>query len=173
IYGYKNGLFSSIDSFRSFFEGFGIWTALVFVLIQLIQVVIPIIPGAIGCVAGVIIFGPWYGLLYNYIGICVGSTLAFLLSRRYGTLFVRGMIGTKSYDKYINWINRGKKFDIMFALAIFFPVAPDDLLCYIAGLTKMELKRFIAIILLGKPLSIALYSIGLTTIGHYFYILLK
>ena len=40
-------------------------------------------------------------------------------------------------------------------LAIFFPVAPDDFLCYLAGLTRMSLKKFSAIIFLGKPASIA------------------
>jgi uncharacterized membrane protein YdjX (TVP38/TMEM64 family) len=167
IYGYRTGLFSSIETFRKFFEGFGIWAALVFVVIQAIQVVVPILPGAVGCVAGIVIFGPWMGFLYNYTGICIGSILAFLLSKRYGRSFVRGVIGEKSYDKYIGWVNRGKKFDIFFALAIFFPVAPDDLLCYIAGLTKMELKKFIAIILLGKPASIAIYSLGLTAVGRF------
>lgn len=49
-------------------------------------------------------------------------------------------------------------------LTIFFPVAPDDLLCYIAGLTKMSLKKFVLIIFLGKPGSIFLYSLGLTGI---------
>jgi len=55
-------------------------------------------------------------------------------------------------------------------LAIFFPVAPDDFLCWLAGTTKMTLGRFSAIILLGKPASIALYSLGLSTafrfVGH-------
>ena len=54
-----------------------------------------------------------------------------------------------------------EKFDVLFAAAIFFPFAPDDLLCYLAGLTKMTSRRFLAIILLGKPVSIALYSLGL------------
>ena len=51
-----------------------------------------------------------------------------------------------------------------FAAAIFFPVAPDDLLCYLAGLTEMRLGKFVLIILLGKPLSIfytALDSTGI------------
>lgn len=167
VYGYRTGLFTSADTFREFITGFGIWAALIFVLIQIIQVIIPILPGAAGCVAGIIIFGPWMGFLYNYIGICVGSILVFLLSKKYGTQFVRGIIGEKSYSKYIDWIDRGKKFDTMFALAIFFPVAPDDLLCYIAGLSKMQLKKFTAIILLGKPMSIAIYSMGITTVGQH------
>lgn len=167
IYGYKAGLFSSTESFRNFILGFGMWSGLIFVLIQIAQVIVPIVPGAVSCVAGIIIFGPWVGFLYNYIGICIGSILVFLLSKKYGKDFVKGIIGEKSYNKYIGWIERGRKFDTMFALAIFFPVAPDDLLCYIAGLTKMKLEKFVAIILLGKPMSIALYSLGLTSIGQY------
>lgn len=167
VYGYRTGLFSSMETFRNFFESFGIWTALIFVLIQIIQVVVPILPGAIGCIAGIAIFGPWFGFLYNYIGICIGSILAFLLSKRYGTTFVKSVISEKAYDKYIGWTHKDKRFDLMFAAAIFFPVAPDDLLCYIAGLTKMRFKKFTSIILLGKPMSIALYSLGLAKVGQY------
>ena len=173
IYRYKTGLFSSTETFRKFILGFGIWSGLIFVFIQIAQVVVPIIPGAVGCVAGIVIFGPWIGFLYNYIGICLGSIIVFLLSKKYGKDFVKGIIGEKAYNKYIGWINRGRKFDTMFALAIFFPVAPDDLLCYVAGLTKMKLKKFVTIILLGKPASIAIYSLGLTTIGSYLLNLIK
>lgn len=172
IWGYRAGIFSSVAAFQQFFKRFGIWAALIFILIQIIQVILPILPGAIGCIAGIVIFGPWLGLLYNYIGICIGSILAFLLSKRYGRPLVKGMIGEKSYQKYIGWINRGKKFDSMFAMAIFFPVAPDDLLCYIAGLSEMKLMRFITIILLGKPLSIAAYSLTMTAVGHNLLLLL-
>lgn len=173
FWGYKNGLFSSTETFKNFIVGFGIWGPLIFVLIQIIQVVIPILPGAVGCIAGIIIFGPWMGFVYNYIGICVGSIIVFLLSKRYGRRFVRGIVGEKSFEKYIGWVDRGKKFDIMFACAIFFPMAPDDLLCYIAGLTKMKLMKFTAIILLGKPLSIAIYSMGLVSAGRYLITLIQ
>ena len=43
-------------------------------------------------------------------------------------------------------------------------MAPDDFLCYLAGTTSMTWRRFTTIILLGKPLSIALYSLGLTVL---------
>ena len=44
-----------------------------------------------------------------------------------------------------------------------FPGGTDDFLCYLAGTTKMTWKQFTAVIVLGKPFSIALYSLGLTT----------
>lgn len=167
IYGYKAGIFSDMQSLQDFIKGFGMWAAVIFLMIQIIQVIIPILPGGISCLIGVVIFGSYMGFLYNYIGICIGSILVFLISKKYGRPLVRTVIGEKAFNKYIGWVEHKKKFEKMFAIAIFFPVAPDDLLCYIAGLTKMELKKFTAIILLGKPMSIALYSAGLMTAGHF------
>lgn len=163
-YGIRTGIFVSPEALEKFLGRFGLLAPVLFVLIQCIQVVIPILPGAVGCLGGVLIFGPVWGFVYNYLGISMGSILAFLLSKRYGRSFVRNMIGEKNYKKYIGWLDKGTAFDKGFAVAIFFPVAPDDLLCYIAGLTKMSLKRFVLIILLGKPGSIFLYSLGLTGI---------
>ena len=44
----------------------------IFIGLQIIQVVIPIIPGGITTAAGVMIFGPYVGFLYNYVGIVIG-----------------------------------------------------------------------------------------------------
>lgn len=163
-YGIQNHLFVSQDALEAFLGKFGLFAPALFILIQIVQVVIPILPGAIGCLGCVLIFVPVWGFVYNYIGISIGSIFAFLLSKYYGKPFVRGIIGEKNYEKYIGWLDKGKGFDRAFAAAIFFPVAPDDLLCYIAGLTKMSLKKFSLIIFLGKPGSIFLYSLGLTGI---------
>lgn len=167
VYGMKTGLLTDRDKLEMLVKKSGIWGPAFFVLIQMVQVVIPIIPGGITCGAGVVIFGPWYGLLYNYIGITAGSLINFYLARRYGKCFVKYFVKDETYDKYIGWLDKGKKFDTFFALAIFFPCAPDDALCLIAGLTKMTWKRFTAIILLGKPASIAMYSLALVYAGTW------
>ena len=161
LYGIRNQIFVSETALEQFLKRWGIWAPVFFVGIQAIQVILPILPGAVGCLAGVLIFGPVWGFIYNYAGICAGSLAAFFLSRKYGRPFVKNRIGEKNYRKYIGWLEKGKGFECAFAAAIFFPVAPDDLLCYIAGLTKMTWKRFAMIILLGKPVSICLFSLGL------------
>lgn len=167
IYGMKSGLFTDQSQMEQFVKQSGMWGPILFVVIQIVQVVIPIIPGGISCVAGVILFGPWYGLLYNYIGIVIGSSINFYLARRYGQCMVRYFVKEETYEKYAQWLDKGKKFDKFFALAIFFPCAPDDVLCMIAGLTKMSWKRFSTIILLGKPASIAVYSMALVYAGSF------
>lgn len=163
IYGYQAGIFSSAEQLSYMISQAGIWGPLIFIFIQIIQCVIPIIPGGLSCVAGIILFGPFYGFIYNYIGILLGSLINFILARHYGKPLIETIVSKKTYNKYISLLDRGKHFDKLFALAIFMPVAPDDFLCMLAGLTKMTYKKFITIIVLGKPASLLVYSLGLTT----------
>lgn len=158
ILGFCLGWFRDLESITKFITRTGSMGIIVFFLIQVIQVVIPIIPGGITTVAGVILFGPIWGFVYNYLGIVTGSIINFLLARRYGKVFVESIVSQKVYNKYIGWLDKGKKFDKFFAFAIFFPCAPDDFLCQISGLTKMSFRKFLVIIILGKPASILLYS---------------
>lgn len=167
IYGLKSGIFTDRAMMEELVSRGGIWGPVTFMIIQMVQVVVPIIPGGITCAVGVVVFGPWYGLLYNYIGIVAGSCINFYLARRYGQCLVKFFVKEETYNKYITWLEKGKKFDKFFAAAIFFPCAPDDVLCMIAGLTKMSWKKFSAIILLGKPASIAAYSMALVYAGGF------
>jgi len=160
IYGFQTDLFTSQAALTAYLGKFGVMAFMVFIVFQAIQVVFPILPGGIGVLGGVLIFGPWFGFLLNYIGICLGSVAAFLIAKRYGTPLVVSMFSTKLQTKYLKWAEN-KKFPKWFAIAIFMPVAPDDFLCYLAGTTNMTLKKFVTIILLGKPTAIAAYSFGL------------
>ena len=164
VYLWKMGIFTSQEKLQSFVSGFGLVGGLVFVFIQIVQVIIPIIPGGISCLAGVILFGAGMGFFYNYVGICIGSILAFLIAKAYGRPLLEKMFQPKLLEKYEHWTETKNRFTKLFAAAIFLPVAPDDFLCYLAGTTKMSLKTFSLIILLGKPCSIAAYSLGLTAI---------
>lgn len=114
-YGIQNQLFVSAEALELFLDRFGLFAPVLFIVIQIIQVVIPILPGAIGCLGGVLIFGPVWGFVYNYVGISLGSVLAFILSKRYGRPFVYNIIGQKNYEKYIGWLSKGNGFDKAFA----------------------------------------------------------
>lgn len=162
ILGFRMGIFQSAESFRSFIEKGGLWGIVLFITFQAVQVVIPVLPGSLGCVVGIMAFGPVMGFIYNYLGICLGSLWAFLLARQYGRPLVQKITKPEQFEKYQSWLEKGKRFDTLFAAAIFFPVAPDDFLCFLAGLTKMTVKKFSVIILLGKPAALAAYSFALT-----------
>ena len=116
------------------------------------------------------VFGGFQAFWYNYIGICIGSLLAFLIAQRVGRPALTLIASEKTYNRYIGWLEHNQKtFDKLFTTAIFLPVAPDDFLCYLAGMTKMTIKKFTIIILLGKPLAIAAYSMGLSLVLENIY----
>lgn len=167
IYFINLGVFKDINALRGFVGHSVILGPIIFICLQILQVVIPIIPGGISSAAGVLIFGPYMGFVYNYVGICIGSVIIFLLGRRYGKPFILSMISDKTYNKYIGWLDNQSRFEKLFALAIFLPVAPDDALCLMAGLTNISLKKFTLIILLAKPISIFLYSMALIYGGTF------
>lgn len=167
LFCWKSGIFSDADKLENLLEKSGVLAPVIFIVVQAVQVVVPILPGSIGCVFGVIFFGAFWGFVYNYIGICIGSVCAFVLARRYGTMFVRNMTGSKFYDKYQKFLEQENRFEKLFALLIFLPVAPDDFLCYLAGVSRMRLSKFTTIILLGKPAAIFLYSMGLHQVLKY------
>ena len=164
FYFLSQGYFTDSTKLQALLNQTGIFAPLLFILLQIFQVIIPIIPGGASSALGIVAFGPIWGFVYNYAGLVIGSILAFLLVKRYGKTFILKVCDQKTYDKYIGWLDKGKKFDRFFAAAIFFPCAPDDILCMIAGLTSMTLKKFSMIIILGKPLALIAYSFGLIEI---------
>jgi len=161
LYWWQLGVFDDLDSFQTYLQAAGLIGPLLFILVQIIQVVIPIIPGGISTAVGVLLFGPWWGFVYNYVGISLGSFINFWLARRYGKPFILHIISEATYDKYIGYTKNQQKFDWFFAIAIVMPVAPDDVLCLLAGLTKMSWQKYFWIIVLGKPVTIAAYSFAL------------
>lgn len=164
IWFWQQGLLTSQQALRRFVQQFGPVGAWVFVLFQAVQVVVPILPGGLGCLAGVVLFGPWYGFLYNYLGICAGSVVAFAIARSCGRPLLYRLFPRKLIDKYDRWAAEHHRFTRWFALLIFLPVAPDDYLCFLAGTTEMRWRTYLAIILLCKPFAIAAYSLGLTVV---------
>lgn len=167
----KADLFSSEENLKTFLNSCGVFAPIFFVFLQIIQVIIPLIPGGISTGVGVIIFGPLWGFIYNYVGIVIGSIIVFFIARKYGMPLIKKMFKKELIDKYIGWLNKGKKFEKLFAAAIFLPVAPDDFLCYLAGVTDISTKKYIAIIVLLKPFTIALYSFFLVEISKIISIL--
>lgn len=155
-------------------QGLGVLGPLLFIALQVVQVIYPIIPGGMTSVIGHIIFGPLLGFSYNVIGIFIGSLLAFGLARRYGSSFAKAFVSDATYDKYIAYLDRkdGRFFAWFLAAAFALPGFPDDFLCMVAGLSKMSLKRFVWIFILTKPATLYLYTLlscqGLTYLLRLF-----
>lgn len=158
IYSLKIGILDSKEVLIERIKEYGLLGPIFFLLLQAVQVVFPVIPGGASCLAGVLAFGPVWGFIYNYIGLTIGSIIAFFLARKFGLPLLRKLFADTVVDKYLGYIQT-KKFEWIFFLGILIPGAPDDILCYIAGISKMTLQRFIIYVLIGKPLTLVFYSL--------------
>lgn len=167
--GFSEEIFTSEEALINFLAFVGPIAPYAFILIQILQSIVSIIPSTITIPLVSMIFGMGQGFLLNYIGIVIGSVINFSLSRRYGESLVELFISEEKLNKYMNWLDKNNRFNKMFTLAMFFPLSPDDVLCYLAGLTPMTFKRFFLALSAAKPVTILIYSYGMTTLFNYLF----
>lgn len=141
--------------------------ALFFILLQMMQVVVPIVPISLTMVLAVMTFHPVIGILTSCIGIILGSTILFLLTRWYGKRFCLLFVKEATFNKYEKLIATHRSFTIFFILCMISPFAPADLLVMLAALSNMSFKTFSKIIILCKPISIIGHVLILTYGGEW------
>ena len=166
----RTGFFDIIrdeEKFADFLERSGKWMAVLFVVLQFLQVVILPIPSTVTVVAGAALFGPLVGSLLSLLGIVIGSLVAFLIGRYAGYRVVAWLVGKETLDK---WLKKIKGKDKLLLSAMFIlPVFPDDVLCFVAGISSMSLPLFLGIIIISRVAAIFMtsYSISLIPINTW------
>ena len=163
IWGLSTGVLESSAALQAFINSLGAWGPAVFLLVSTAAVVFPVVPGGLLVIAGPVLFGPLEGTLLNYIAVCAGSLLNFTIARHVGMDLIERVFTPRAVEKALGW-TRSRHFTRGFALAIALPVAPDDLLCYLAGTTRMRWRTYVAIILLCKPWALIAYGLGVSAI---------
>lgn len=137
-----------------------------FFLIQVIQVVVPIIPGGVTTVIGFMAFNFWWGLFLNYIGLSLGSLILFWLVKEYGRPFILLFVSEKQLEKYEKHLS-SRTYERFFIFNMVSPMAPADIMVMVTGLSNMTYTKFLKIILLCKPISIVTYSYFLIYGGQW------
>ncbi|WP_287969022.1 VTT domain-containing protein [Streptococcus sp.] len=145
-----------------------VWGAIFFTVFQMMQVVVPIVPASLTMMLAVMTFHPVVGVLTSCIGIILGSTILFLLTRWYGKRFCLLFIKENTLKKYEDLIEQHKSFTVIFIIGMTLPFAPADLLVMLAALSNMSLKTFSKIIAICKPISIIGHILLLFYGGEWF-----
>jgi len=131
----------------------------VFIFIQILQVLSGgIIPGEITEFIGGYLYGPVIGTIYSSIGMGIGSLLAFILSRVLGLSIVKKIVKPLILEKYGHFMEeRGA---IVILILFLIPGFPKSALCYIIGLSNMNIWRFIIISTVGRLAGTILSSVS-------------
>lgn len=162
-WGWQAGVLRSLENLQAFIDGLGVWGPFAFLVVSVASVIFPVIPGGLLVISAPVLFGPVEGTIYNYLAVCTGSFANFAIGRQVGLGLIERMFSPKAVEKALGW-TRSPHFTRLFATAIALPVAPDDLLCYLAGTTKMRWRTYLLIILTCKPWSLIAYGLGVSTL---------
>jgi uncharacterized membrane protein YdjX (TVP38/TMEM64 family) len=142
-------LFGSPQALREWIRGTGIVAPLVFVGVQMFQVVFFFVPGEIPQVAGGYMFGLLNGTLLSMAGITLGASFNFAISRVLGVPFVNALFSSQKV-KQARRIANAPKARLSFFLFFLIPGIPKDILCYVAGLSAMRIHVFLLFSTLGR-----------------------
>lgn len=136
------------ESLRAWIAQFGLFAPVVFIFIQAAQVVIAPIPGQVIALISGYLFGSVAGTVYSFTGVLLGSTIAFTLTKRYGRSFVENVLHDDVLDRFDGFVEQvGIPGLLVFVLI---PGLPDDVVCFLGGLTKWSLRTFLGVITVGR-----------------------
>lgn len=163
---------NSVEGLRQYIAGFGSLAVILFIFFQFSQVVFLPIPGSVSVAAGVLLFGEWQCCLYSFIGIVTGSIVAFVVGKLIGYRAVSWIVGKENLDKWLKKL-KGKDYLIL-SLMFILPLFPDDILCFVAGLSSMTWGYFIIMIIVTRAVSIVttVYSIAFIPFNTWWGILI-
>lgn len=163
---------NSIQALRDYISEFGNMAVFLFILFCFLQVIILPVPGSVAVAAGVALFGPLKCALYSFIGIVIGSIVAFAIGRWIGYKAVKWIVGKDTLDKWLEKL-KGKDYLIL-SIMFLLPMFPDDVLCFVAGLSSMTWPYFIIMIIVTRAISVfsTSYSLGMIPFNKWWGILI-
>ncbi|MGN0812715.1 MAG: TVP38/TMEM64 family protein [Candidatus Coproplasma sp.] len=153
---------TSVEKLREYIASFGAWAVIIFIAFQFLQVVVLPVPGSVSVGVGVALFGPLRCSVFSFIGIMAGSLVAFALGRWVGYKAVCWVVGKEDLDKWLKKL-KGKDY-LLLSLMFLLPLFPDDVLCFIAGLSSMTWGYYLIMITVTRLISVTITSYSLQLI---------
>jgi len=129
------------ERLQRFVAGFGLWGPVIYVAVWILAPPL-FLPGLPITLAGGVLFGPFWGVVYTIFGATAGATLALLVARYLARDWVAAQIaGTRLATLDDQVARHGWK---IVAFTRLIPIFPFFLLNYAFGLTRISLWTYVA-----------------------------
>lgn len=141
---------------RQWVSQFGVWGPVVILVVMVLQMFLFIVPNILLILICILSYGPIWGGLLAWSGIFLASTVGYFIGSKLSPVIVDKLVSAKTQNKLQDFISRyGMK--AIFVLRI--SSLSNDGLSLVAGLLKMQYRRFITATLLGITPLIAVLAI--------------
>ena len=150
----------SVEDLRNYVSSFGYMAAVIYILVNFLQVVVLPIPGVVSVGAGVALFGEFKTFIFAFIGITLGSIAAFFIGKIFGYKAAKWLVGEETLKKWLGSVKGKDKIALTFMFL--FPFFPDDVLCFVAGISSMSTGYFLIMITVTRLISTVLTAYSLS-----------
>jgi len=142
------GIVTDREWIRATVQSYGWAAPIVFIGIQIAQVIAAPVPGEATGFIGGYLFGTLEGFLYSSIGLTIGSLINFGIGRFLGERFVRRLVSEEKFKRIDRLVNRQGVIVVFLMFVI--PGFPKDYLSLSLGLTTLPLKIFAILACIGR-----------------------
>jgi uncharacterized membrane protein YdjX (TVP38/TMEM64 family) len=126
------------EAINTILEKVGIWAPVLFIFIYALGVCL-FVPGLLLTGIGAILFGPFWGFIYIWVGAMIGASGAFFIGRTLGRDFASTVIGDR-LKKYDDAIERNGFAVVLYLRLLYFPFTPMN---FGMGLTKVRFMDYL------------------------------
>lgn len=148
------------EGIKAFLDEFHREAVLIYLLASVLRG-LSLLPSTPLIIAGTLAFPahPWMVLAISILGILVSSSMIYWLSDVLGFSDYFNKHQPQKIDKIREKLDHplGALFVAAWA---FFPLVPTDLVCYVAGTTRMNFPKFISAIFIGEIILCVIYIFG-------------
>ncbi len=141
--------FRNIDDVIAMLEHYQWQSILVYIGIQMLQIIISVIPGQAFQFAAGYLYTFFPGLLFSLVGAALGTCVSFYLAKILGKDAVHLFLGEDKTSYYLQRLNSRRAYTIVFLIYLI-PGIPKDIVSYVAGISEMKFKPFLAFSLIGR-----------------------
>lgn len=139
---------SNREAVQVWVTAWGPWGPLVSILLNAAQVLLSPVPGQIFGLINGYLYGVAWGTLYSWLGVQLGSALAMALARYLGRPLVERLVRREHLDR---WDRLAREQGPVFFLLVFLlPFLPDDLICFVIGLSPLSIPYMLVLAGLGR-----------------------
>ena len=160
--------FGAVDKIESFLNNNRNNAAWIYLILQIAQLVICVLPGQAVQFAGGYMFNLGLGIVLTMGGCAVGTVIAFYISRLLGKDAMYLFFNKEQFDSYIDKLNSKRAFMLLFIIYLI-PGIPKDMFAYAIGVSNMRFIPFFIISLIGRaPAMICSLVVGnMVATGSY------
>lgn len=145
--------------FKEFINEYGTISSIIFLVLQILQIIVSILPGEFIEIGAGITFGWFKGFILCEIGLFIGTAFIYFFSKKVGKPVVKAFIGERHFSKLEKLDNHPNRDKVLFIIFLI-PGLPKDLISYVACFFNIGFWKFIFISLVARIPSVITSTIA-------------